>query len=190
MGATGRKFSYYRSLGPAQKRIYDKSDAVSGIRLPGAERFFPSVAALARALETENHQHTETAAQKLITALCDVFRVPRVVVRVLAKRPSRTWGEMHGLYEATEGKPAVLTVWMRTAKRVQVVAFRTFLRTIIHEFMHHLDYAWLKLGDSFHTEGFYKRESQFVRLLLGEHDAMAGEQLINRIAPDDTHQSP
>jgi hypothetical protein len=48
---------------------------------------------------------------------------------------------------------------MLTAKRGQVVAFKTFLRTLLHEICHHLDYAYLKLDDSFHTDGFYKRES-------------------------------
>ncbi|MGH8757867.1 MAG: hypothetical protein ACRET9_06705, partial [Burkholderiales bacterium] len=52
-----------------------------------------------------------------------------------------------------------IELWMRTARRRQIVAFRTFLRTLLHEFCHHLDYELLKLPDSFHTEGFYQRES-------------------------------
>jgi hypothetical protein len=43
---------------------------------------------------------------------------------------------------------------MRTAQRKKVVAFRTFLRTVLHEYCHHLDYALLKFEDSFHTEVF------------------------------------
>ncbi|MEK7221411.1 MAG: hypothetical protein AAB253_09470 [candidate division NC10 bacterium] len=33
---------------------------------------------------------------------------------------------------------------------------------------HHLDYELLDLADSFHTEGFYKRESSLLRQLLSE----------------------
>jgi hypothetical protein len=40
-----------------------------------------------------------------------------------------------------------------------VVAFRTFLRTLLHEVCHHLDYTYLRLPDSFHTQGFFQRES-------------------------------
>jgi len=40
-----------------------------------------------------------------------------------------------------------------------VVAFKTNLRTLLHEICHHLDYALLRLADSLHTDGFYKRES-------------------------------
>ncbi|WP_233610131.1 MULTISPECIES: hypothetical protein [Corallococcus] len=47
---------------------------------------------------------------------------------------------------------------MRTAKRGRVVAFRTYLRTFLHELCH-LDFLWLELPSSFHTEGFFQRES-------------------------------
>lgn len=40
------------------------------------------------------------------------------------------------------------------------------MRTLIHELCHHLDYELLRLADSFHTEGFYKRESSLVHQLV------------------------
>ena len=55
---------------------------------------------------------------------------------------------------------------MRTAQHKRVVAFRTFLRTLLHELCHHLDYELLKLEDSFHTEGFFKRESSLFKQLV------------------------
>jgi hypothetical protein len=57
---------------------------------------------------------------------------------------------------------------MRTARQRRVVAFRTFLRTLLHELCHHLDYQLLRLPDSFHTEGFYKRESSLFHQLMGD----------------------
>jgi hypothetical protein len=63
---------------------------------------------------------------------------------------------------------------MRTAKQRRVVAFRTYLRTLLHEVGHHVDYAYLRLPDSFHTEGFYKRESSlFAQLVPGDARAPA-----------------
>ena len=52
-----------------------------------------------------------------------------------------------GLYEPDEitGSLARITVWMRTAKKENVVKFRTFLRTLLHEVCHHLDYELYKL---------------------------------------------
>lgn len=55
---------------------------------------------------------------------------------------------------------------MRTAKQRRVVAFRTFLRTLLHEVGHHIDYTRLALRESFHTEGFYKRESSLFHQLV------------------------
>jgi hypothetical protein len=72
---------------------------------------------------------------------------------------------LHGLYESA-GPRTVISVWMLTAKRGQVVAYKTFLRTLVHEMGHHLDYQRLALRDSFHTDGFFKRESSLVAQLL------------------------
>ena len=33
---------------------------------------------------------------------------------------------------------------------------------------HHIDYEYFKLPETFHTEGFYKRESVMLKELLGE----------------------
>ena len=92
---------------------------------------------------------------------------PPVRVKVLAARPSHDWGEMQGLYEPEEGDVAVITVWMRTAAKKRVVAFKTFLRTVLHEICHHLDYELYRLDESFHTEGFFKRESSLFHQIVG-----------------------
>lgn len=54
---------------------------------------------------------------------------------------------------------------MRTAEHERVVAFRTFLRTLLHEVCHHLDFTLFGLSDTFHTEGFFRRESSLVKQL-------------------------
>ena len=87
-----------------------------------------------------------------------------VRVKVLSRRPSSTTSELHGLYELAAGRAKpVISVWMRTAANRRVVAFRTFLRTLLHALCHYLDYELLALEDSFHTEGFFKRESSLFR---------------------------
>jgi hypothetical protein len=91
-----------------------------------------------------------------------------VKVQVLAARPHAKWGELHGLYTAERGRTPTIQLWMRTAKQRRVVAFRTYLRTLLHEVGHHLDYTLLRLRDSYHTEGFYKRESSLFKQLVPE----------------------
>lgn len=170
MAKPGRKFSYYSKLTAAGKRLYDKSDAIVSIELPQAKRFGPCVKDLAKWLASENQPEVQRTAQRMANGLSEVFAVHRVQIKVLARRPSKNWGELHGLYEVTEGETPKITVWMRTAQRKQVVAFKTFLRTIVHEFMHHLDYAHYKMADSMHTEGFYKRESALIKDLMKNVD--------------------
>jgi hypothetical protein len=160
-------FSYYNRLTQAQKRIYRQSDQITSIRLPPDHGASAWMASLAEALKTDDRMKTEGISHALLSSLTGILDVPPVRVKVLAARPSRHWGELHGLYQPAEGRgPAEIKVWMRTAQRRQVVAFKTFLRTLIHELCHHLDYELLELGETFHTQGFYQRESSIVHQLL------------------------
>lgn len=159
-------FQYYARLTPRQKVVYRRSDALASVSLPGARTLSPLVRRVAEALERQDHDLTQAATQRLVGALADTLRVPLPTVLVLTARPHARWGELHGLYTPAGGRAlAKITVWMRTARRRQVVAFRTFLRTVLHEFCHHLDYRLFGLADSFHTEGFYKRESSLIHQL-------------------------
>jgi len=162
-------FAYYQRLTRAQQRVYRQSDEVSVLPLPEAKELQPLVELLADVLSRDERAATQAAVDRLLAAMTARLRVPPLRAEVLAVRPSRHWGELHGLYTPGEdGRPSRVTVWMRTAQRRQVVKFRTFLRTLLHELCHHLDYELLRLPDSFHTEGFYKRESSLLRQLLGE----------------------
>jgi len=160
------KFGYYKRLGPRQRRIYDASDAQTSVRLPRAGDLHAVSERLAAALHADDRGATEAAAQALVDGALDRLRVARVQVRVLAVRPSTSREELHGLYEYGGRRTTpLISVWMRTAQRRQVVAFRTFLRTLLHEVAHHLDYRMLALADSYHTQGFYKRTESLYRQL-------------------------
>ncbi len=161
-------FNYYRKLSPALKRVYRRSDELTEVELSTPATLRP-IARQAEELLAEDRQRAlQGACQRLADEINNQLGVPPVTVRVLAKRPSRTWGELHGLYEPPDGgQPARLTIWMRTAQRRQVVAFKTFLRTFFHELCHHLDYELFELADSLHTEGFFKRESSLFRQIAG-----------------------
>jgi hypothetical protein len=162
-------FAYYARLSPARQRIYRASDAIERLDLPPGVAAGACVGRIRAALAADERAAVESGAQELISALVCGFRVPPIRVRVLATRPADESGELHGLYEPEEGgRPARITVWMRTAARKDVVAFKTFLRTLVHEFCHHLDYEHFKLAETFHTEGFYKRESTLVVALLAQ----------------------
>jgi hypothetical protein len=161
------RFAYYDKLSPTRQRTYRKSDAIVTLGLPPGHAFGPTVSAIGEGLRQDRRADVQAACQSLIDALASGYRVPGVRVRVLATRPADGSGELHGLYEPEdEGRLARISVWMRTAQKKNVVAFKTFLRTLIHELCHHLDYELFALEETFHTEGFYKRESTVVAALL------------------------
>ena len=161
-------FAYYERLSRAQQKIYRESDAVTEVRLPRPSALHPLVAALEASLATEDRVSTQTATERLIHGLTDALGLPQVTVEVLAARRHARWGELHGLYTVEAGRRPKIQLWMRTAKQKRVVAFRTFLRTMLHEVGHHIDYTLLRLADSFHTEGFYKRESSLFYQIVPE----------------------
>ena len=167
-------FAYYERLSPARQRIYRESDRIVTLGLPPRVRPGREVARLRDALGREDRVGVRAASQALIDALVAGYHVPGIRVRVLAQRPADETGELHGLYEPEEaGDPARISVWMRTAARRDVVAFKTFLRTLVHELCHHLDYELYKLPETFHTEGFYKRESTLANAQLAQESALA-----------------
>lgn len=159
-------FAYYDRLRPRQKKIYRASDAVPHIELPRPAAAAPALRRIERTLAADDRPGLTGACQELVDTIDRQLGVPPVEVRVLAARPSKTWGELQGLYEAgPEFERPRITVWMRTAQRRQIVAVKTFLRTLLHELCHHLDYELLELADSFHTEGFFRRESSLFHQL-------------------------
>ncbi len=165
-------FAYYTGLSKANKAIYRSSDRIENVPIANSKLLQGEVSALQQALQAENRVHTQTIALRLINAIAEDIQVPPLSLRVLASRPGNDVEELHGLYEPVEaGKRARITVWMRTARYKKVVAFRSFLRTLIHELCHHIDYELFQFQDSFHTEGFFKRESHLFKQLVRENNS-------------------
>ena len=162
------RFEYYDRLGAKDRRTYRKSDAVSAIELPS--HAVRALRALAKeteaALATEKPRSVSAPVKKLVSGLCEALEAPALEVKVRARRPRSAEGELHGLYTRWEDGTARIEVWMKTAAHAKTVKPRPFVRTLLHEVCHHLDYTVLGLADSFHTEGFFKRESSLVRALL------------------------
>jgi hypothetical protein len=150
--------SFRHRLTRAQQREYDRSNAVSAIPLRVSPRLARAVSLLADALLQATQPPVQRLTQAIADEICDALRVARVHVDVRGTRPSDARGELHGLYTPGSRQDRI-EVWMVTAKLGRVVAYRTFLRTLIHEICHHLDYELLRLAVSFHTDGFFKRES-------------------------------
>lgn len=155
-------------LTPLQQRIYDRSAAISAIPLVSTPQLQEAARALETALADDRQPHVESLSQMIVNQICAQLGVRTVRIQVHGVRPSNRRGELHGLYtQYSGGSPHdSIQVWMRTAKRSHVVAFRTFLRTLLHEVGHHLDYTYFNLRDSYHTKGFFQRESSLFRAIM------------------------
>jgi hypothetical protein len=160
----------------ADQRAYERSNAISALRVPPAPGLTARALAIAEALGTSDRRRVEAASQALLDLVCERLRVPPLRLEVCGARPRNRHGELHGLYTpAVRGQTRDrVQVWMHTAQRRQVVAFKTFFRTLLHELCHHLDYEHLKLSRSFHTEGFYKRENSLFYAALPRSGAPEG----------------
>ena len=159
---------FYRLSSRAQ-RTYLKSDTVGGFDYVPTAAARNSLDALMRVLETGNLAATATCARELTAEICRGLRTPPVLVEVRGVRPRNTRGELHGLfypYDPRMRRQPYIVLWMRTAQRHDVVKPKTFVRTLMHEIGHYLDYAYLRLDDSYHTRGFFQRESSLVRALF------------------------
>lgn len=165
-------FAYYRRLSRRGQATYRKSDAVSAVEVPGVEALRPAAEALRGALDGGNGAAVARSAFAVVGGLCGALGVRPPRLQVHAVRPRGATHELHGLYvpEPEDGGTPVILVWMKTARQGRVVAFRTFLRTLLHELCHHLDYEYLSLDESFHTEGFFRRESSLFRQLVPGDD--------------------
>lgn len=168
-----RRFPYYERLTKKEQRTYDRSDAITEIALPAV--LIPALQKRARhvaaALKSERQPAVQAASRELVRRIVEALKIGAVEVRVRAVRPSSADGELHGLYTREEDGSATIEVWMRTAAKGAVVAPRTFLRTLVHELVHHLDFEVLELEDTFHTRGFFRRESSLVRQLETPREA-------------------
>ena len=160
-------FSFYERLTARQQSIYRQSDDIKYLRLKTADKLQLDAKKLGEILESEKLGEVQLICQQIANEIISQIKAPPVDVEVLSVRPSDDWGELHGLYlPEDDGETARIQVWMRTAKHKRVVAFKSFLRTLLHELCHHLDYEHFGFPETFHTEGFYSRESSLFKQIF------------------------
>jgi hypothetical protein len=180
---------YFQQLSPRAQRAYLRSLAIERFDFAPRRSTLRLTSALLAALESGAPAAVQRSAQMLLDELSSLCALAGVRLDVRSVRPRNSSGELHGIFyprpPVRRASPAdwplgaaerpLIVLWMRTAQRHDIVKPKTFLRTLMHEFTHYLDYALLGLGDSPHTPGFFKRESFLVRMLMQpppQHDLL------------------
>lgn len=170
--ANQRPAFFYR-MPPRAQRTWLLSEAIERFEFASTRAACDAVATLVLALQSGGAVATAEAARIVAREVCAMAGVAALAVEVKSVRPRNQRGELHGLFfpfDARTRTPPRIVLWMRTAQRHAVVQPRTFVRTLMHELVHYLDYSLLRLGDSHHTMGFFKRESFLVRMLMPPDD--------------------
>lgn len=98
-------------------------------------------------------------SQDLVDRLASELKVPEVRVKFLdvPQKHSRKDGRLTYKEYAHYDPEGSITIYNKTAVRKQYLAPKAYLDTLIHEFLHHLDYELLHLSHTYHTKGFYSR---------------------------------
>lgn len=148
----------------AEKKSYEISNRVLSVDFRVTPAMRQKVGDLAIWLAAGDKSKVRGATQAVIGLLCEAARVPQTRFELLESAPAQFRGDkavvkLYGLC-APDG---TISLAFRTAVRRQVIAFKTYLNTLAHEFMHYYDARRLELDASFHTRGFYER----VRHLVG-----------------------
>ena len=185
----GVPFAYYQKLSRRARATYDASDALPPVKLRNPAALRELATQLERVLSTGDQRAIGAALRTLARCILSDLGAPPVKAIVLARRPSSAAAELHGLYSYSEGETPEIRVWMRTAAHSRVVRFRTFLRTFLHELCHHLDLKLFGLPDSYHTEGFFKRESSLMRQLAPPEQKPAQQKTAKRSAKTKSAQA-
>lgn len=118
-------------------------------------------------LATEAPEKRQELSQSLLDALSRSLKIPLVRVRVDHKpqphkmRGGRLAYKEYGAYYLED---EMIRIANLTAVKGKVVAGKTFLDTLLHEYMHHLDRKLLGVPSTPHSAGFYRR----VEILKGQ----------------------
>lgn len=146
--------------------VYQKSNSIEGVdNVRLTDREYDKVLCC-----SASANERRMMAQSLIDSLCSWYNIKRcrVMVRDEAQPPFKNGrGKTLGRYTFSSiGRPHI-DIWNLTAKQKKVVSIKVFMDTLLHEFMHHYDIEYLKLGATIHCSGFYKRISDLDARLKG-----------------------
>jgi len=149
---------------PADKN-YEKSNKIITVDISLSD----NILLYARTLLDSGEEHErQKFGEALLDELSDAARIDIVKLKISSARQyhkkfqNKIVSKQYGYY-----KPDTNYIYIsnRTAARGQILAPKTFLDTLLHEWLHHYDYKKLGLSRSIHSAGFYKRLNHLKEIL-------------------------
>ncbi len=135
---------------------YVRSNSITDVKISINIRMVDLVYYLL-AVNTASERHR--LGEILLDELCDASLIDIVNLKISEtnqyhkKSGGRVVFKQYGYYRS---KSKYIYIQNKTAVRGQMLAAKTFIDTLLHEWLHHYDTYKLKLN-SIHTKGFYLR---------------------------------
>ncbi|OGY47600.1 MAG: hypothetical protein A2840_00220 [Candidatus Buchananbacteria bacterium RIFCSPHIGHO2_01_FULL_47_11b] len=135
---------------------YQKSNRITTVKLPVNLSMKDLVGYLLNSSDVEERQKL---GEQLVDELCDAAQIQIVNLKISDTRQyhkrsrGRVVFKQYGYYRP---KSSYIYIQNRTPARGQILAPKTFVDTLLHEWLHHYDTHRLQLN-SIHTTGFYQR---------------------------------
>lgn len=137
-------------------RNYIRSNKITTVKLPVSLSMIDLAAYL---LKSTNLSDRQRLSEQLLDELCDAARIDIVNLKISdtnqyhKKSGGKIVYKQYGYYRP---QSHYIYIQNKTAVRGQILAAKTFLDTLLHEWVHHYDSKKLKLN-SIHTKGFFLR---------------------------------
>lgn len=135
---------------------YQRSNRITKVKIKAS----PAAVLLShQILNSSGHDTRQKLGEMLLDELCDLSQIDIVKLEISntkqyhKKSAGKVAMKRYGYY-----KPSTKTINIQnlTAVRGQILAPKSFLDTLLHEWVHHYDTYKLKLR-SIHSKGFYQR---------------------------------
>lgn len=149
-----------------EKRNYNRSNKITEIDFKVSKKSCLIAKKILLSRSTARRQILSTA---LCNALSEESGIRKCEIKISSERQQhkkvkgKTVYKLYGFYRPSTRN---IVVHNKTAVRGQTLAGKTFLNTVLHEWMHHYDMCKLKLN-SIHTKGFYLRLKMLQDILRG-----------------------
>lgn len=135
---------------------YQKSNRIKKIKTSISTE---AISLAGQIIESSEHGSRQHLSEALLDELCDGSKIDIVQLKISntkqyhKKSGGKVAMKRYGYYRIAS---KYIFIQNLTAIRGQILAPKTFLDTLLHEWMHHYDIHKLKLN-SIHSKGFYER---------------------------------
>ena len=153
-----KKKTIKKKRSPHKRRLsnYERSNAILNVEIKPSSK---AILLTKKILKSKTTALRQKLSQSLLDELSDLVDIADVRVKISDARQyhkragGRVVYKQYGYYKPDSH---YIYITNKTAVRQQILAPKTFLDTLLHEWLHHYDHEALNL-DSIHTSGFYAR---------------------------------